>query len=311
VSLKHTDPSAAEALTTAWQSILGATLSIWTGSSSLEVAAVATFARSMLHALPSSSHDTSPSASNAQALSELLVDAIWALDTQIDDLLMDAKATLATGDASEGAKEAEVAVMQKAKAKLEKDKETLADLVKRLSVSYYIHGLTLDATSSQLVSLLCGRLFALPDGHHIVTCAFLPRELSNSPCHQLLLNQVLILSNSEAGFLTRELLASVSTLLSLLLRVLLQINLPLTVARFARALLYCKFTYVGLFPVIDRRLVTSRISSTCSASSLRAFRSSSPNSQVRCLMPIQPRPEDHKSPRPPCWNALALCGSTS
>ncbi|KAI0032028.1 transcription factor/nuclear export subunit protein 2-domain-containing protein, partial [Vararia minispora EC-137] len=152
------DPKDADELATAWQTLLAASLSTWPsstpGSPPLSVPALVSFARSMLHALPSSSHDTLPSASNAQALSELLVDTIWALDAQIDDHIADTKASAsAAGEGKEDAKEADVVAAQKAKAALEKDKETLAELVKRLSRGGVLDpGMARERLDSALVS---------------------------------------------------------------------------------------------------------------------------------------------------------------
>jgi hypothetical protein len=159
--LAAVDPQSADALAAAWQTLLNAALSTWSGPVPLSVPALAAFARSTLHALPSSSHDTSPSPSGAHALSELLVDAVWALDTQTEDYLADAKAAVTAAEAAAEVKEAQVAAAQTARAQFEKDKETLAELVRRLSVRPSIWDITIPSLCAHMQTRLCLRGWAL------------------------------------------------------------------------------------------------------------------------------------------------------
>jgi hypothetical protein len=172
----HADPTEADTLATAWQTLLNAVLSTWTETPALNVPALVTFAESMLRALPSSSHDTSPSSSNTQAFSELLVDAIWAADSQLDDILVDAKAAIAAAEASGGEGLGEA---QKLKTRLEKDKEILVEVVKRLLVRsffYYLFGI---CVSMNIILLL--RCYMLRRRVHVgkLASAMVPADCFN------------------------------------------------------------------------------------------------------------------------------------
>ncbi|TFY55341.1 hypothetical protein EVG20_g9356 [Dentipellis fragilis] len=128
------DAHAADTLATAYHTLLNATLSTWTPSAQLSPATLVAFVQSTLHALPSSSHDASPAPASAAAIGEMLVDTIWAVDTQLDEVLADAKAAEhAQGDTKAGE------VAGEAKKNAEKDKETLVDVTKQ-----FLHSGVLD-----------------------------------------------------------------------------------------------------------------------------------------------------------------------
>jgi THO complex subunit 2 len=97
----------------------------------------------MLLSLPSSSQDAPSPA--ATALGELLVDTMWSIDSQLDDVIADSKATIAAQTEKEKEKEKEQeqvngrtdesgAVLSRDAAT--KDKVTLLEVVKLLLVRF-------------------------------------------------------------------------------------------------------------------------------------------------------------------------------
>lgn len=97
------------------------------------------FIESLLGSLPSSS---SVKSSDAVVFGELLVDLLWTIDIELDDVHSDAKAALASaenGDVSTSAEENDAAAVlarvAKAKQSAEADKTTLANLLRSLVVS--------------------------------------------------------------------------------------------------------------------------------------------------------------------------------
>lgn len=95
------------------------------------------FIQSVLGSLPSPS---SAKSSSAIAFSELLVDLLWAVDVELDDLYVDANNALANADrgnavVGEGADPvAAVARVARVKQNAEADKQTLAKLIQQLVV---------------------------------------------------------------------------------------------------------------------------------------------------------------------------------
>jgi hypothetical protein len=91
----HTTPAdsnAADALVTAYHTLLSATLSHWTPKHLLTPSEFTAFVKSLLLSLPSSSQDApSPAAS---AVGELLIDTLWSIDSQLDEIIADSKAAI-------------------------------------------------------------------------------------------------------------------------------------------------------------------------------------------------------------------------
>lgn len=100
------------------------------------------FVQSLLGSLPSPS---SAKASSAVAFGELLVDLLWAVDTELDDICAGASAVLTSADQGNAVvvngEDAVAAVARVAKVKQtgEADRKTLAGLAQQLVVciSYY------------------------------------------------------------------------------------------------------------------------------------------------------------------------------
>ncbi len=132
-----TDSNAADALVTTYHTLLSATLSLWPSEHPLSPPAFTAFVKSMLLSLPSSSQVASSPA--ATAFGELLIDTMWSIDSQLDDVIADSKATITTQ--SEKEKENEQANGQSEESGVPlsreaamKDKGTLLELVKHLLV---------------------------------------------------------------------------------------------------------------------------------------------------------------------------------
>jgi len=91
----------------------------------------------MLLSLPSSSQVVSSPA--ATAFGELLIDTMWSIDSQLDDVIADSKATIAAQSEKEKEKEQANSQSEESGALLSrdaamKDKGTLLELVKLLLV---------------------------------------------------------------------------------------------------------------------------------------------------------------------------------
>ena len=86
----------------------------------------------MLDHLPSSSAGTDKSP-NVAAFGEILVDIVWAIDSELEEILTDAKNAASTADQGE-LSAATVAHAVKAKDNAEADKGTLVALVRGLLV---------------------------------------------------------------------------------------------------------------------------------------------------------------------------------
>lgn len=98
----------------------------------------------MLQALPSSSHDAPSPA--ATALGELLIDTMWSIDLQLDEVIADSKVAIAAQSEREKEQEKEQvngrpdesnAVLSRDAAT--KDKSTLQELVRLLLVRRWFH----------------------------------------------------------------------------------------------------------------------------------------------------------------------------
>ena len=127
------DANAVDALATAYHTLLSATLSLWPPKHPLTPTAFVSFVKSMLLSLPSSSQDAPSPA--ATALGELLVDTMWSIDSQLDDVIADSKATIAAQAEKEketeqvnGRADESCAVLSRDAAT--KDKATLLEVVK-------------------------------------------------------------------------------------------------------------------------------------------------------------------------------------
>ena len=124
-----------------WEMVHFAALPMLAGKVTISASTLVSLAESLLRSLPSSSQDPSPSAESARALSDHLIDAVWAADAALDEQINDitTKTTALTSelkekagdDASKEPAKTEWEIKAEAvKARLEKDKETLVEIVK-------------------------------------------------------------------------------------------------------------------------------------------------------------------------------------
>lgn len=130
--LNPTDTTTVETLTTAYHTLLFSVLRTWAPNSLLTPQSFVDFVQSVLVSLPSSSVHSRPRQRDT-LFGELLVDIVWCLDAQLDELVTDTKAIIATAEQT-----TEPSHLHKAtglKQTAEQDKELLFDVVKRLLVS--------------------------------------------------------------------------------------------------------------------------------------------------------------------------------
>ncbi|KAI9000935.1 transcription factor/nuclear export subunit protein 2-domain-containing protein [Trametes punicea] len=124
------DPDANATLTTIYHALISSTLLSWPVKRSLSVDAVIAFVQSVLDRLPSSSTPSEKSP-NVVAFGEILVDVIWAIDSELEEIVGDAKN--AANAAEQGTMSpATVEQVVKAKANAESDKSTIESIVRRL-----------------------------------------------------------------------------------------------------------------------------------------------------------------------------------
>ena len=152
-----------------------ATLHTWSASKPLSSQALVKFIHSVLESLPSPS-STKPS--HAVVFGELLVDVIWAVDAELDDIQQDAKIALANAEQGNGPIVAEgvdatavLARVAKAKQAAEGDKEALSATVNLLAVSTIaLHAGSMTDCPPQASGIIdsdvCRERLELPMLHH-------------------------------------------------------------------------------------------------------------------------------------------------
>ncbi|KAL1944225.1 hypothetical protein VTO73DRAFT_3410 [Trametes versicolor] len=129
----HSNPHDADAnatLTTVYHSILSATLLSWPAKKSLSVDTVIAFVQSVADGLPSSSASSEKSP-NVLAFGDILVDIIWAIDSELEEIVGDAKTAASTAEQGTMSP-ATVDQVVKAKGNAETDKTTVESIVRRL-----------------------------------------------------------------------------------------------------------------------------------------------------------------------------------
>ncbi|KAK0191289.1 transcription factor/nuclear export subunit protein 2-domain-containing protein [Armillaria mellea] len=116
---------------TAYQTLLFSTLSSWTSEGILSPDAFVAFVQSVLNSLPSSSSSSTTTSSNTALFKEQVVDMIWTVDTELDEIVADAKATIAKNGAQEspGDKSLALSKAKKAKQDAESDKDRIISIV--------------------------------------------------------------------------------------------------------------------------------------------------------------------------------------
>ena len=127
------DPKAIDILATSYHALLSAVFLTWSPEHPLPSDTFGHFIQSTLQERPSSSHDAEPPLSDAQVLGELLIDVIWTVDAQLEEVLNDVKSATQDQEAAPDSGSASV----KEKENAEKDKQMLVKVVKDLLVRLY------------------------------------------------------------------------------------------------------------------------------------------------------------------------------
>ncbi|OSD04328.1 hypothetical protein PYCCODRAFT_1444038 [Trametes coccinea BRFM310] len=129
----HANPHDADAnatLITVYHALISSTLLSWPVKKQLSVDSVVAFVQSVLDHLPSSSVPSEKSP-NVVAFGEVLVDVIWSIDSELEEIVGDAKT--AASVAEQGSMSpTTVDQVVKAKTNAESDKATIESIVRRL-----------------------------------------------------------------------------------------------------------------------------------------------------------------------------------
>ncbi|KAF5387899.1 hypothetical protein D9615_000104 [Tricholomella constricta] len=125
------DPSCVDTLTTAYHTLLCSVLQTWAPKHPLSPVEFIEFVQSVLDSLPSSSSASTTASSNVAVFGENLVDMLWSVDAELDEVLSDAKLALATCGKQEGNVSFLMSKAKKAEQNAEKDKETVQVIVKK------------------------------------------------------------------------------------------------------------------------------------------------------------------------------------
>jgi THO complex subunit 2 len=130
------NPSCMDVLTTAYHTLLCSILDTWSPKHTLSPAAFVQFVWSVLSDLPSTSSSSSTASSNVAIFGEYLVDMIWSVDAELDEILADATTVLNGNDDGivSSSSIAPLVKTKKAKQNVEHDKETIRVVVKKLLV---------------------------------------------------------------------------------------------------------------------------------------------------------------------------------
>jgi hypothetical protein len=172
-----TDSNAANALITAYHTLLSATLSLWLPKHSLALSLFSVFIKSMWQALPSLSQDVlSPAATT---LGKLLINSMWLIDLQLDKAIADSKAAIAVQSETE-----------------EKEKEQVNSQLDELNAIQSCNMVTKDkGTLQELMRLLlvC-QLFQMSfllTGHSCRHCTKAPTVCTHGPLSMLKMKRLL------------------------------------------------------------------------------------------------------------------------
>lgn len=132
-----TDPQCLDILTTVYNTLLCATLLTWSPAHPLTPTAFADFVQSVLRSLPSSSNEAEVQPSHVTVFGDYLIDMIWSVDTQLDELLAEARSAVAAAADGKVAGKDLTALVNKAKKaqqNAETDKQRIPSIVMKLLV---------------------------------------------------------------------------------------------------------------------------------------------------------------------------------
>lgn len=139
------DSSCIDVLTTTYHTLLCSVLDTWSPKHRLSQTAFVQFVQSVLSDLPSTSSTFSAAYSNASIFGEHLVDIIWSVDAELDEILADATNALSGNDEGMSPNSDVAPLLTKtrnAKQNVECDKDTIRVIVKKLLVSGTVHSTT-------------------------------------------------------------------------------------------------------------------------------------------------------------------------
>ncbi|KAJ7667690.1 transcription factor/nuclear export subunit protein 2-domain-containing protein [Mycena polygramma] len=129
----QSDPTALDELTMAYHTLFLSMLSTWAPKHAISSSGFVSFVKTVLDGLPSSSSTPPIASSMFSVFGEHLVDMIWAVDSELDEVLGDAKNTITNcGDSSAGNLAAAFSKAKKAKHTAEADKAVIIQVVKQL-----------------------------------------------------------------------------------------------------------------------------------------------------------------------------------
>lgn len=129
------DSSCIDVLTTTYHTLLCSVLDTWSPKHRLSQTAFVQFVQSVLSDLPSTSSTFSAASSNASIFGEHLVDIIWSVDAELDEILADATNALSGNDEGMSPNSDVAPLLTKtrnAKQNVECDKDTIRVIVKKL-----------------------------------------------------------------------------------------------------------------------------------------------------------------------------------
>lgn len=132
-----TDPRCLDVLMTVYHTLLCATLSTWNLPHSLTPVAFVEFLNSVLSSLPSTSNPSQVH-SNTAIFGDYLVDVIWSVDTELDELLGEARLAVTASSSQTHLSQKELSHLtskvKKAQQLAEIDKQRIPVIVKKLLV---------------------------------------------------------------------------------------------------------------------------------------------------------------------------------
>jgi THO complex subunit 2 len=126
-----------DVLTTTYHTLLCSILDTWSPKHKLSPTAFVQFIQSVLSDLPSTSSTSSTASSNVAIFGEHLVDMIWTVDAELDEILADATNALSGNDEATPSNVSVAPLLAKtkdAKQNVERDKDTIRVVVKKLLV---------------------------------------------------------------------------------------------------------------------------------------------------------------------------------
>jgi len=139
VTAPHCNPAdtgCADVLSIAYQTLIYSTLVSRSPSFSLNPSSLVQFVETVLKELPSSA--STVKSYNVILFGELLVDLIWAIDSELEEVLIDIKSVVPSGNASTNAndpsKQEVIAKASKTRELIEKDRLTLSEILRGLVV---------------------------------------------------------------------------------------------------------------------------------------------------------------------------------